>query len=381
MFIYLRAAEYPGSRSLTGESNMSMMLEDHETTGLTIIDSPGSGLVAPVAAIDDIVANWESFQTLKARLLKPDDYHTDRGRTYIKKSGWRKIAAAFGISVETIDRRRIEKVDGSFTIEITVKAIAPSGRATTGEAAASSTEPACKGVKSDNNTLATAFTRAANRAISDLVGGGEVSAEEAIDDQPVAAPSIATLPDDYLRGLLDYATDDAVAPAARHILADLLISRVGKYLTIEQSKELAKALKGYIKMVADQQKEIDTLQAELSYYAGTEQAETTKQVETIARAAEDYQPTPAVAAPKIIDFPTGQTELFTDVKPVAPRATSPTKTPTKQQKAVLNSLKDRFDLDGLSWQLFSIGYVDISEDQAGRLISHIRDIVGKGGSH
>jgi hypothetical protein len=60
--------------------------------------------------------------------------------------------------------------------EITIKAIAPNGRFSFGVGSCSSNER--KFTHQEHNVRSTAHTRAKNRAISDLVGGGEIFAEE-----------------------------------------------------------------------------------------------------------------------------------------------------------------------------------------------------------
>ena len=92
-----------------------------------------------------------------------------------KKSAFRKLGKFYGISTEIVEKSKEIQEDGSFTYHYTVKAIAPNGVHTTGEGSCTSTE---KGGKSEHDTRSTAHTRAKSRAISDLIGFGQVSAEE-----------------------------------------------------------------------------------------------------------------------------------------------------------------------------------------------------------
>jgi len=91
-----------------------------------------------------------------------------------KKSAWRKLARFYGVSTEILEKSKETHQDGSFTYHYTVRASA-GGVSTTGEGSCTSTE---KGGKSEHDTRATAHTRAKSRAISDLIGFGQVSAEE-----------------------------------------------------------------------------------------------------------------------------------------------------------------------------------------------------------
>ncbi|MFH2110393.1 MAG: hypothetical protein ABIJ47_03920 [Candidatus Bathyarchaeota archaeon] len=91
-----------------------------------------------------------------------------------KKSAWRKLGRFYGVSTEIVEKTKEPHPDGSYTWHYTVKATA-SGVTQDGEGSCTSTE---KGGKSEHDTRATAHTRAKSRAISDLIGFGQVSAEE-----------------------------------------------------------------------------------------------------------------------------------------------------------------------------------------------------------
>jgi len=134
-------------------------------------------LIQPVADNEQIVLAWENYQELKRKLLNDNDYQVISGRQCIKKSGWRKIQTAFGISDELIKEERKDN-DKQFIYAITVKASAQNGRFAYGIGSCSSSER--KFAHPDHDVRSTAHTRAKNRAISDLVGGGEVSSEEII---------------------------------------------------------------------------------------------------------------------------------------------------------------------------------------------------------
>ena len=92
-----------------------------------------------------------------------------------KKSAFRKLGKFYGISDEIIEKHKEVHENGSFTYHYTVRAIAPNGQHSDGEGSCSSSE---KGGKSEHDTRSTAHTRAKSRAISDLIGFGQVSAEE-----------------------------------------------------------------------------------------------------------------------------------------------------------------------------------------------------------
>ncbi|HEY7066498.1 MAG TPA: hypothetical protein VII06_33810 [Chloroflexota bacterium] len=101
------------------------------------------GIIRPVASADEVLAAWRQFQDIKRSLLTLEDYQDIQGRPRIKKSGWRKIAAAFGIS-DAILREECREVDTptgrQFVWEITVRAIAPNGRYADAVGSCASTE-------------------------------------------------------------------------------------------------------------------------------------------------------------------------------------------------------------------------------------------------
>ena len=138
----------------------------------SIVPAPVLPLVTPEKAAEQ----WALFEALKAKLLNEEDYQAIAGKRYIKRSGFRKIAVYFGISDHIIKEERTDRDDGSFCWHIEVEATAPNGRSCVGVGACDSRERSFAHLEHD--VYATAQTRAKSRAISDLVAGGAVSAEE-----------------------------------------------------------------------------------------------------------------------------------------------------------------------------------------------------------
>jgi hypothetical protein len=147
-------------------------LSDPELQGKGIVPVPVMPLVTPEKAAEQ----WKLFEALKAKLLTEEDYQSIAGKRYIKRSGFRKIAVYFGISDRIIKEERLDREDGSFSWRLEVEAYAPNGRSCIGVGACDSKER--KFAHSEHDVFATAHTRAKSRAISDLVAGGAVSAEE-----------------------------------------------------------------------------------------------------------------------------------------------------------------------------------------------------------
>lgn len=167
-------------------------------------------LVQVVASTQDVVAAFHAYQAAKEALLTPADYQTFREggheRSFVKRSGWRKLAIAFGVSFTIVDKQQMVDDAGMLRYaEFTVRATAPNGRSSDGWGSCSADErccvpgctrrhrhcPAADGgvchpanhfTKPRHDIPATAETRAKNRAAADLFGMGEVSAEEVTEE-------------------------------------------------------------------------------------------------------------------------------------------------------------------------------------------------------
>lgn len=165
----------------------------------------GHTLVRPIAAEAEIVEAFNAYQHLCSTLLSADDYQSfSGGKSFRKKSAWRKLAVAMGVSCEIIDRSYERDGGRIIRAEIVVRATAPNGRSWDGLGACDLFEKCCvqpcskrswnnhtccdancSGARHFSNPQhdlpATAATRATNRACADLFGFGEVSAEEIVD--------------------------------------------------------------------------------------------------------------------------------------------------------------------------------------------------------
>ena len=140
------------------------------------------GIMLPEVA----AARMRLFEQLKLSLLTDHDIQTiptkDGRRSFIKRSGYRKLALAFNISDEIIKEEREQDPATGLTVwRIHVRASEKAGRSAVGIGACSTKERAF--AHPDHDIYATAHTRAKNRAISDLIGSGEISAEE-IEQSP-----------------------------------------------------------------------------------------------------------------------------------------------------------------------------------------------------
>jgi hypothetical protein len=187
--------------------------EDLEPVVATLV--PVDPALIHAAPTDQVLAVQTAYHSLCEALLDENDYQVIDGKSFRKKSGWRKLAVAFNVSTELVketeirgQRNRIEEV------KCIVRATAPNGRYMDGVGVCSvyekccdpstctrwerypdSNKPTghvhctdlCNGRHHFSNPAhdlpSTAMTRATNRALADLFGMGEVSAEEITGDR------------------------------------------------------------------------------------------------------------------------------------------------------------------------------------------------------
>ena len=185
---------------------MSVVMSEPDTaTALALAPSP-SALLTPLPVFTgvEMTAALRAYRDLQAALdnAMPDQIMTLDGKPFRKKGYWRALATAFNLTVEPILERRealgtLEDGSENYTYSITYKASTSSGRAAFGDGACSASEKQRGRMKaSEHNVRSHAHTRAFNRAVSNLVGFGEVSAEEVDREDvrhqapaPVAAPA------------------------------------------------------------------------------------------------------------------------------------------------------------------------------------------------
>jgi hypothetical protein len=149
-----------------------------------LVDQSGALVVAPPAqivsadptAVVEAFARYKEIQSALDRAM-PDCIMNIRGKQFRKKMYWRAIATAFNLSLELVREEPVENEGGDWGWLVTYRAIATNGRHADGDGSCFATEKSA-GQDSVHNVRAHAHTRAKNRAVADLVGFGEVSAEE-----------------------------------------------------------------------------------------------------------------------------------------------------------------------------------------------------------
>ena len=157
--------------------------EETKETGLINVDN--------VPNVDIAIEQWDAYQKLCKGLLNDNDYQEiivkekDEDGNYVKvkrhfkkKSAWQKLSRAFNVDTHIVDRD-IERTKMGRVKEAyyCVRATLPNGRSVESDALCSRSEKG-KDKVSDHTIMSTAKTRATNRAIAELIGAGEISAEE-----------------------------------------------------------------------------------------------------------------------------------------------------------------------------------------------------------
>jgi hypothetical protein len=141
-------------------------------------------IVEPALTTQKAIEKFKNFREIKEKVLSEEDKEPIKGKPYIRKTGWRKIKTIFNLGQEILSSTRRDIGDGNFSWIFRVRVIAPNGVYTDAEMSCDSLEDFSwmdkehTKKKPESAVMAMAQTRAYNRAISDLVGGGEVSAEE-----------------------------------------------------------------------------------------------------------------------------------------------------------------------------------------------------------
>jgi len=142
------------------------------------IEKQEQAIVTPIDA-DAVLEMIKVFEYFKSKVLNSRDFATIQGKPFVKKSGWSKYALACNVSTERRDET-VEERNGNRIYHFVYRAVhLPTGRYADAVGSASEAEKTqWNHPEHDVRTLAQ--TRAFNRSISNLVGGGEVSAEDMV---------------------------------------------------------------------------------------------------------------------------------------------------------------------------------------------------------
>lgn len=133
---------------------------------------------------DEALEAWNQYQIICEKLLNDSDYVAIRGKKHRKRTGWAKLRRAFNITTEIINASWEALSEDDFGYNVTIRATFSDGRYEDGDGYCDSGEMRNSNIlPTRHNVRSKAITRAKNRATADLIGSGEVSAEEFIDDE------------------------------------------------------------------------------------------------------------------------------------------------------------------------------------------------------
>ena len=128
--------------------------------------------------VDYAVALQSRYLEICRKLLTDEDYAEIKGKKARKRSGWAKLRRAFNIETWIDSEERIE-VGDDWGYKFVVSAKLPIRRQEEADGLCMKSELEGSNIfPTEHNVRAKALTRAKNRATSDLLGAGTVSAEE-----------------------------------------------------------------------------------------------------------------------------------------------------------------------------------------------------------
>jgi hypothetical protein len=145
-----------------------------------VVEQQQPGMITPAGSITDAIEQFNLYQKLKTQLGQPNDFQVIKGKPHPKKSFVRKVQRFFNISCELIKEEPL-KEDGKIIAWLVIARAThqATGAFQDGDGACTYQEKIEKRIPATlNNIRSHATTRAKNRAILDLVGFGDVSAEE-----------------------------------------------------------------------------------------------------------------------------------------------------------------------------------------------------------
>jgi len=153
-----------------------------------IVQTNKSNMLSPVD-VEQAVNFWKNYEELTTAMLDESDYQISGKDKFKKKSAWRKYATAFNLSDEIIKEEITrDELGRMISAQYHIKVTSPNGRTTVGVGGCSIFDK-CHNINDpygdktgysnpENDIPATACTRAKNRAIADMIGAGEVTADE-----------------------------------------------------------------------------------------------------------------------------------------------------------------------------------------------------------
>jgi len=128
---------------------------------------------------------WQEFESFKEKLLGGGDRYEVKGKGRLNRQGCAKLATVFGLSEPEQPQVITVPLNDKHVGFITITAVeTPGGRRAFGVGGCTTNEILTRDQRNRrafHDAVAVSHTRAKERAIADLVGGGEVTAEEVME--------------------------------------------------------------------------------------------------------------------------------------------------------------------------------------------------------
>jgi hypothetical protein len=158
-----------------------------------IVPSESQQALMPLIGPDMALRAWQTYQELCKKLLDEADYANIKGKMAKKRSGFTKLARFYGVSVVP-DSLEMWHEGDDWGFDVVMEA-SVGERRVTGDGSCSFAEMKGGGIAATrHNIRAKASTRAFNRAVANILGTGEVSAEELDTADHALAPTQAQRP-------------------------------------------------------------------------------------------------------------------------------------------------------------------------------------------
>jgi hypothetical protein len=154
---------------------------------------------SPIYSAAKMIEGLKQYRELQAALdqAMPDQLIKLGDKMFRRKGYWRAVAVAFGLSVDPVTPEANERsvigqlADGgeNYVYTVTYRATTPTGRSMAGDGTCAASEKQRGRLEAtEHNVRSHAHTRAFNRAVSNLCGFGEVSAEEVDREEHAHTP-------------------------------------------------------------------------------------------------------------------------------------------------------------------------------------------------
>lgn len=266
---------------MSNEPIETTIVTPEPSRALVVRQNSEIGILRPAGSLDAIADAFKEYQAVCERILTKDDYQLYEKKPRKKKSAWRKLATAFNVSTEKVDED-IQRQDGHVvSARYTIRAFTPTRRmeaegfcevhekccpSARGDKCHKAAwkghhccQNGCDGRKhwshADHDVISTGQTRATNRAIADLIGCGEVSAEELVDDEPRVVSEHPHKPEPAPAPPTPLTPKPAKIPKplkpATARTRDWMILELGKFYTVRQIKEYFTAIEWLLPDVED----------------------------------------------------------------------------------------------------------------------------------